>query len=74
MMSSNNSVIQHEVVVYLVQYNVMYYYTFYHALYSVRVSIPHRVLHIAMLVLLIDYSSKYKSYASEPYLPVHSVL
>ena len=76
MMSSNNPVIQHEVVVYLVQYNViMYNFNFYHALYSVRVSISHYVLHIiAMLVLLIDYSSKYKSYASEPYLPLHSVL
>ena len=49
-------------------------YKYYHALYSVRVSISHYVLHIAMLVLLIDYSSNYKSYASEPYLPVHSVL
>ena len=46
----------------------MYNYTFYHALYSVRVSFSHYVLHIAMLVLLIDYSSKYKSYASEPFL------
>ena len=46
----------------------MYNYTFYHALYSVRVSISHDVLHIAMLVLLLDYSSKYKSYASEPFL------
>ena len=27
-----------------------------------------RPLHVAMLVLLIDYSSKYKSYASEPFL------
>ena len=45
----------------------MYDYNFYHALYSVRVSISHYVLHIAMLVLLIDYSSNYKSYASEPY-------
>ena len=26
------------------------------------------MLHVAMLVLLIDYSSKYKSYASEPSL------
>ena len=51
-----------------------YNYTFYHALYSVRVSISHYVLHIAMLVLLIDYSSKYKSYASEPYLPVHGLV
>ena len=74
MMSSNNPVLQHEVIVYLVQYNVMYNYNFYHALYSVRVSISHYVLHIAMLVLLIDYSSKYKSYASESYLPVYSVL
>ena len=38
----------------------MYNYTFYHALYSVRVSISYYVLHIAMLVLLIDYSSKYE--------------
>ena len=52
----------------------MYNYTFYHALYSVRVSISHYVLHIAMLVLLIEYSSKYKSYASESYLPVHSLV
>ena len=51
-----------------VQYNVMYKYTFYHALYLVRVSISYYVLHVAMLVLLIDYSSKYKSYASEPFL------
>ena len=41
-----------------VQYNVMYKYIFYHALYSVRVSISYYVLHVAMLVLLIDYSSK----------------
>ena len=73
-MSSNNPVIQHEVILYQVQYNVMYKYTFYHALYSVRVSISHYVLHIAMLVLLIDYSNKYKAYASEPYLPVHSLV
>ena len=46
----------------------MYKYTFYHALYSVRVSISYYVLHVAMLLLLIDYSSKYKSYASEPFL------
>ena len=52
-----------------VQYNVMYKYIFYHALYSVRVSISYYVLHVAMLVLLIDYSSKkYKSYASESFL------
>ena len=38
----------------------MYNYIFSHGLYSVRVSISHYVLHIAMLVLLIDYySSKY---------------
>ena len=37
----------------------MYKYTFYHALYSVRFSISYYVLHVAMLVLLIDYSSKY---------------
>ena len=56
-------------LLYTVQYNVMYKYTFYHALYSVRVSISYYVLHVAMLVLLIDYySSKYKSYASEPFL------
>ena len=73
MMSSNNPVIHYEVIVYI-RYNVMYNYTFYHSLYSVRVSISHYVLHIARFVLLIDYSSKYKSYASEPYLPVHSVL
>ena len=52
----------------------MYNYTFYHALYSVRVSISHYVLHIAMFLLLIEYSSKYKSYASEPYLPGHSLV
>ena len=46
----------------------MYKYTFYHALFLVRVSISYYVLHVAMLVLLIDYSSKYKSYASEPFL------
>ena len=34
-------------------------YTFYNALFSVRVSISHYELHIAMLVLLIDYSSNY---------------
>ena len=44
-------------LLYTVQYNVMYKYTFYHALYSVRVSISYYVLHVAMLVLLIDYSS-----------------
>ena len=55
-------------LLYTVQYNVMYKYTFYHALCSVRVSISHYVLHVAMLVLLIDYSSKYKSYASELFL------
>ena len=55
-------------LLYTVQNNVMYKYTFYHALYSVRVSISYYVLHVAMLVLLIDYSSKYKSYASEPSL------
>ena len=55
-------------LLYTVQYNVMYKYTFHHALYSVRVSISYYVLHVAMLVLLIDYSSKYKSYASEPFL------
>ena len=55
-------------LLYTVQYNVMYKYIFYHALYSVRVSISYYVLHVAMLVLLIDYSSKYKSYASEPFL------
>ena len=54
-------------LLYTVQYNVMYKYIFYHALYSVRVSISY-VLHLAMLVLLIDYSSKYKSYASESFL------
>ena len=52
----------------------MYNYTFYDALYSARVSISHYVLHIAMLVLLIDYSSKHKLYDSEPYLPVHSLV
>ena len=52
----------------------MYNYTFYHALYSVRVSISHYVLHIAMFLLLIKYSSKYKSYASEPYLPGHNLV
>ena len=57
-----------EQLLYTVQNNVMYKYTFYHALYSVRVSISYYVLHVAMLVLLIDYSSKYKSYASEPSL------
>ena len=67
-MSSNNPVIQHEGIVYQVQYNVMYKYTFYHALYTVRVSISYYVLHIAMLILLIDYSSKYKPYALEPFL------
>ena len=36
--------------------------------YLVRVSISYNVLHVAMFVLLIDYSSKYKSYASEPFL------
>ena len=46
----------------------MYKYTSYNALYSVRVSISYYVLNIAMLVLLIVYSSKYKSYASEPFL------
>ena len=55
-------------LLYTVQYNVMYKYTFYHALYSIRVSISYYVLHVAMLVLLIDYSSKYKSYAFEPFL------
>ena len=65
-MSSNNPVIQHEVIVYNITF--MYKYTFYYALYSVRVSISYYVLHIAMLVLLIDYSSRYKSYASEPFL------
>ena len=57
-------------LLYTVQNNViMYNYTFYHPLYSVRVSISYYyVLHVAMLVLLIDYSSKYKSYASEPSL------
>ena len=56
-------------LLYTVQYNVMYKYTFYHPLYSVRVSFSYYVLHVAMLVLLIDYSSsKYKSYASEPSL------
>ena len=55
-------------LLYTVQNNVMYKYTFYHALYSVRVSISYYVLHVAMLVLLIDYSSKYKSYASELFL------
>ena len=49
-------------------YTVQYKYTFYHALYSVRVSISYYVLHGAMLVVLIDYSSKYKSYASEPFM------
>ena len=44
-------------LLYTVQYNVMYKYTFYHALYSVRVSISYYVLHVATLVLLIDYSS-----------------
>ena len=44
-------------LLYTVQYNVMYKYIFYHALYSVRVSISYYVLHVAMLVLLIDYSS-----------------
>ena len=44
------------------------YYSLNHSLYSVRVSISYYVLHVAMLVLLIDYSSKYKSYASEPSL------
>ena len=48
----------------------MYKYTFYHPLYSLRVSNSYYVLHVAMLVLLIDYSSKYKSYASEPSLSV----
>ena len=56
-------------LLYTVQYNVMYKHIFYHALYSVpRVSISYYVLHVAMLVLLIDYSSKYKSYASESFL------
>ena len=57
-------------LLYTVQYNVMYKYIFYHALYeyAVRVSISYHVLHVAMLVLLIDYSSKYKSYASESFL------
>ena len=57
-------------LLYTVQYNVMYKYIFCHALYeySVRVSISYYVLHVAMLVLLIDYSSKYKSYASESFL------
>ena len=55
-------------LLYNVQYNVMYRYTFYHASYSVRVSISYYVLHVAMLVLLIDFSGKYKSYASEPFL------
>ena len=57
-------------LLYTVQYNVMYKYIFYHALYeySVRVSISYYVLQVAMLVLLIDYSSKYKSYASESFL------
>ena len=55
-------------LLYTVQNNVMYKYTFYHPLYSVRVSISYYVLHVVMLVLLIDHSSKYKSYASEPSL------
>ena len=55
-------------LLYTVQYNVMYKYIFYRALYSVRVSISYYVLHVAMLVLLIDYSNKYKSYASESFL------
>ena len=55
-------------LLYTVQYDVMYKYTFYHALCSVRVSILYYVLHVAMLVLLIDYSSKYKSYASGLFL------
>ena len=55
-------------LLYTVQNKVMYKYTFYHALYSVCVSISYYVLHVAMLVLLIDYSSKYKSYAFEPSL------
>ena len=52
-------------LLYTVQNNVMYKYAFYDAL---RVSISYYVLHVAMLVLLLDYSSKYKSYASEPFL------
>ena len=55
-------------LLYTVQYNVMYKYIFYHAFFSVRVLISNYVLHVAMLVLLIDYSSKYKSYASESFL------
>ena len=57
-------------LLYTVHYNVMYKYIFYHSLYeySVRVSISYYVFHVAMLVLLIDYSSKYKSYASESFL------
>ena len=55
-------------LLYTVKNNVMYKYTFYHPLYLVRVSISYYVLHVSMLVLLIDYSSKYKSHASKPSL------
>ena len=44
-------------LLYTVLYNITY--IFYHALYSVRVSISYYVLHVAMLVLLIDYSTNH---------------
>ena len=59
MMSSNNPVLQHEVIVYNITLCTTTLFTMLYIQY---------VLHIAMLVLLIDYSSKYKSYASEPFL------
>ena len=69
MISSNNPVIQHEVIVYNITLCTNTLFTMLYIQYVFRFhTTPEYVLHLAMLVLQIDYSSKYKSYASEPFL------
>ena len=69
-MSSNNPVIQHEVIV----YNITLCTTaLFPMLYIQYVFLLRVTYSYACTADRLDYSSKYKSYASEPYLPVHSV-
>ena len=69
-MSSNNPVIQHEVIVYNITLCTT---TLFPMLYIQYVFLLRVTYSYACTADRLDYSSKYKSYASEPYLPVHSV-
>ena len=73
MMSSNNPVIQLEVVVYNITLCTTTLFTMLYFQYVFLFHTKYYIYSYACTADRLDYSSKYKSYASEPYLPVHSV-